>query len=120
MASFMAETTATLGKEQDCPDMFAPPVIITLVCEDLDGNVVNGLYVELVADITMLRFHKGSFNSAESLLPWLAGFAFQRRIRIGRVFTLRRLRWAVRRMLEKVGYTRVDSEMESWVFRVRD
>jgi hypothetical protein len=120
MAGMMVEMAERLGKPQDCPDLFAPPVVVTLICEDKTGKIVNATYMELVADITMLSFHKGSFNSAEALMPVLAGLAYSRTIRIGRVTTLRRIRRAVRGMLEKVGYRRVDEDLEQWVFRVRD
>lgn len=116
----MLEMKDRIGVTPDCPDMFAPPVIVTLVAEDESGTIVQGLYMEMVVDLTMLGLHREAFDSAEVLLPTLAGLAFSRRIRTGRVTTLRSMRSRVRKMLEKVGFRTDAGAVDHWVFRVRD
>lgn len=120
MAGLVVDMQERTGVERDCPDMFAWPVMITLVAEDDSGTIVGAVYMEAIAEIKMLNFNRDAFTSAEALLPLLAGLANERKIRWGRVSTKHWIQRRVSRMLRAVGFELEPDRMDHWLFRVRD
>lgn len=92
-----------IGK-QDRPALLAPPVLIALVAEDEEGRIVGGLYIEAVAEITMVGLSRDVLEGAAELGPELAGFLESRKFRIARVTIPSRLGHVMRRALARVGF----------------
>lgn len=70
-----------LGSKCDLPDLFAPPVILTLVAEDERGHVVDGAFLEAVIDVTKLGARPGGFKSLAGVADELAYFVRSRKFR---------------------------------------
>lgn len=70
-----------LGAKCELPDLFAWPVVITLVAEDERGRVVDGVFIEAVADVTKLGGTSQGFESLAAIEKDLAGFLASRKFR---------------------------------------
>lgn len=106
---------ARLGK-QDNPDLFESPVMLCLVAEDEHGTIVDGIYIEAVAEVTKLSLSPHGY----SLTPILASFLAARKIRVGRVTIPRKLRRLMRPMLELMGLDCVDDQLSHFAYKIQD
>jgi hypothetical protein len=70
-----------IGVKCSLPDLFAPPVVLTLVAEDDTGRVVDGAFLEAVIDVTKLGARPGGFQSLTGIADELAAFARRRKFR---------------------------------------
>jgi hypothetical protein len=115
--AMMEKMNARFGP-QDRPDFLKSPVILTLVAEDAAGWIVDGVYIELVADITKLSTNRAGYASYEKLLPVIQGFLAERGIRLATMAVLTRWAPVMQASLEKMGFGLVDSKYCSWIRRV--
>jgi hypothetical protein len=104
---------------QERPDFFAFPVVLTLVAENLDGIIVDGLYVEFEAYIRKIGLNRQGMLSAEALVPMLGSFLISRKIRIGRVAVPGRLSKIMRASMERMGLTDVTEKFSHWAMKLR-
>lgn len=77
-----------LGR-QDKPNLFAMPVVITLVAEDEQGTIVGGVYGEAVIDFTGIGTDRRVAASVSELFIELGIHLRERTIRIVRVLVPR-------------------------------
>lgn len=63
-----------IGKKETLPDLFKGPVVIALVAEDEQGWIVDGVFIECVADITKLSGNPHGFKSLTKIQGKLASF----------------------------------------------
>lgn len=63
-----------LGVKYPLPDLFAPPVILALVAEDDRGWIVDGVFLECVADVTKLSGNPRGFRALTAIEHDLASF----------------------------------------------
>lgn len=105
--------------EQERPDFFAFPVVLTLVAENPEGIIVDGLYVEFEAYIRKIGLNKQGMRSAEALTPMLASFLVSRRIRLARIAVPTRLAKIMRRTVERTGMVDVTDRFTHWVMKLR-
>lgn len=63
-----------LGVKYGLPDLFAPPVILTLIAENERGWIVDGVFFECVADVTKLSGNPRGFRSLTAIEHDLASF----------------------------------------------
>ncbi len=70
-----------LGVKCTMPDLFAWPVILTLVAEDQRGRIVDGVFLEASVDVTKLGANPNGFASLGGLADELAHFVSTRKIR---------------------------------------
>jgi hypothetical protein len=93
------EMDRKLGK-QDSPNLFALPVLVTLVAEDELGEIVEALYGEAVIDLTLIGCDRRAMASTVELTGPLGSFLkSQWNIRAVRVLVPRRLRAGMKRLL---------------------
>lgn len=104
---------------QDRPDLMDVPVLITLVCADADGRIVDGIYVELVAEIVKFGLDRSAFSAYEKLLPVIGGLLQARKVRIAQMATLKRWSSAMALPLKLLGFERADGKFAYWVRKVR-
>lgn len=88
---------------QERPDFMAFPVVLTLVAENPEGVIVDGLYVEMEACIRKIGLNRQGMKSAEALVPMLASFIVSRKVRIVRVTVPKRLAKIMRGSMERMG-----------------
>jgi hypothetical protein len=94
-----AEMDRKLGR-QDKPNLFALPVLLTLVAEDEAGDIVTALYGEAVVDLTLIGMDRRAMESTAELTRPLGGFLrSQWGIRAVRVLVPMRLRKGMKRLL---------------------
>ena len=105
--------------EQERPDLMAFPVVLTLLAEDEQGRIVDGLYVEFEAYVRMLGLSRRGMISAEALVPMLASFLVSRKIRLGRVAVPVRLARVMQASLERMGLIDVTQRFRHWVLKLR-
>lgn len=105
--------------EQERPDLFAFPVVLTLVAENPEGLIVDGLYVEFEAYIRKIGLNRQGMLSAEALTPMLASFLVSRNIRLARIAVPKRLAKIMRRTVERVGMVDVTDRFTHWVMKLR-
>jgi hypothetical protein len=72
---------AVIGVKAQLPDLFAPPVVLTLVAEDEDGRIVDGAFLEAMIDVTKIGARPGGFQSLTGIAGELAAFARSRKFR---------------------------------------
>ncbi len=70
-----------LGIKNPLPDLFASPVVITVVAEDERGRIVDGAFFEAVIDCTKLGGRRGGFQSLATIADELAWFFKTRKFR---------------------------------------
>jgi hypothetical protein len=104
---------------QERPDFFSFPVILTLVAENSDGIVVDGLYVEMEAYIRKIGLSRQGMLSAEALVPMLGSFLVSRKVRIGRVAVPKRLARVMRESMERMGLVDVTEKFSHWAMKLR-
>jgi hypothetical protein len=104
--------------EQDRPDLFDSPVLITLVAEDGSGAIVDGLYIELVADITKLTANRAGFDAWPHLMPPITGLLKARKIRLAQMFVIERWSKVMGKHLKAMGFSPTAARFASWVRRV--
>lgn len=104
---------------QERPDFFSFPVVLTLVAENADGLVVDGLYVEFEAYIRKIGLSRQGMLSAEALVPMLGSFLVSRKIRIGRVAVPVRLARVMRDSMKRMGLVDVSNTFTHWVMKLR-
>ena len=104
---------------QERPDFFAFPVVLTLVAENIDGVIVDGLYVEFEAYIRKIGLSRQGMLSAEALVPMLGSFLVSRKIRIGRVAVPVRLAKVMRASMERMGLVEVSRMFSHWAMKLR-
>lgn len=109
---------ALFGELDDRPDLFAPPVLITVVAEDLGGSIVDAFYVELVADITKLTTNRAGFAAAELLVPAIASLLQARKVRVAQMSVPRRWVNVMRESMERMGFAPASNQFAQWVRKV--
>jgi hypothetical protein len=107
-----------LGR-RDRPDLFAPPVILTLVAEDAAGVIVDGVAIELVADVTKFTDNRQGFAAFEKLVPVVGAFLDSRKIRVAQMWTPLRWTRAMARAMARMGFDCVAGRYAHWMRRVR-
>ena len=105
--------------EQERPDFFAFPVVLTLVAENADGVMVDGLYVEFEAYLRKIGLSRQGMLSAEALVPMLGSFLVSRKIRIARVAVPARLARVMRDSMRRMGLVEVSRAFSHWVMKLR-
>ena len=71
-----------IGVKCSLPDLFAPPVLLTLVAEDDRGRIVDGVFLEAIVDVTKLGAKPGGFQSLTGIADELASFVHNRKFRL--------------------------------------
>lgn len=104
---------------QERPDFFAFPVVLTLVAENSDGLIVDGLYVEFEAYIRKIGLSRQGMISAEALVPMLGSFLVSRKVRLGRVAVPKRLERIMAGSMKRMGLTDVTDKFSHWVMKLR-
>lgn len=104
--------------KQDRPDLFAAPVILTLVAEDFTGEIVDALYIELIAEITKITANRAGFDAYQLLLPHIRSFLHARNIRVAQMAVLPRWKRVMAASLERMGFWCIDSRFSCWVRKV--
>lgn len=115
----LLDTAHMMVGPQERPDFFAFPVVLTLVAEDADGIIVDGLYVEMEAYIRKIGLNKTGMLSAEALVPMLGSFLVSRKIRIGRVAVPARLARVMRDSMRRMGLVDVSNTFTHWAMKLR-
>lgn len=92
---------------------------MTLVAEDQDGLVVDGLYIEFEAYIRKIGLSRQGMLSAEALVPMLASFIVSRNVRIARVAVPSRLARVMRNSMRRMGLIDVSESFSHWVMKLR-
>lgn len=121
----MPEIESIIGKmeakygAQDRPNLFSVPVLITLVCRDTDGRIVDGLYVEAIAEIVKFGTNRAAFSAYEKLLPHIGGLLAARGFRIAQMATLKRWASVMALPLTMLGFSRTDGRFAYWTRKVR-
>lgn len=105
---------------QDRPNLFEPPVMITLVAKNEAGEIVDGLSIELVAEIGKLTTNREGFSAYPKLLPHIGGFLQARGVRVAQMAVASRRVPAMQPMLEEMGFRPVEPVLSMWVRKVRD
>lgn len=105
-----------LGK-QDRPDLFAMPVVLTLVAENENGVVVQGIYGEAVIDFTGIGTDRRAMASIGELFPALHEHFFERTIRVIRVLVPKRLAAGMKAMLP--GMVELSIKFASFAYTIR-
>lgn len=104
---------------QERPDFFAFPVVLTLVAENADGVIVDGLYIEFEAYIRKIGLNRQGMLSAEALVPMLGSFLASRKIRLGRVAVPKRLAKVMGTSMERMGLIDVSEKFSHWAMKLR-
>lgn len=104
---------------QDRPNLFAPPVLLTLVAENSGGHIVDGLYVELVAEIVKFSDSRAAFAAYPKLLPYIGSFLQSRNVRVAQMNVLSRWERVMCGALAAMGFKRVAPKYSTWMRRVR-
>ena len=89
---------------QDRPRLWESPVLLTLVGLNENGTIVCALYVEAVAELTMIGLSHDGFEGAGELLPELSHFLLERKFRIARITIPKKLGTFMRATLAKLGF----------------
>jgi hypothetical protein len=105
-----------LGR-QDKPDLFAMPVVLTLVAEDEQGVIVSGVYGEAVIDFTGIGTDRRSMACLGELFPVLEAHLLERTIRTVRVLVPRRLAKGMKAVLP--GLSEITQQFAQFVYQIR-
>lgn len=117
--TFLLDAAGQMMGPQERPDFFAFPVVLTLVAENLDGIIVDGLYIEFEAYLRKIGLNKQGMNSLEALVPTLGSFLVSRKIRLARVAVPSRLAKIMRGTVERCGFTDVTEKFIHFVRQLR-
>jgi hypothetical protein len=112
-------TTEAKYGAQDRPDLFSVPVVITLVCRDADGSIVDGIYVEAIAEIVKFGTNRAAFSAYDALLPHIGGLLANRGFRIAQIATLRRWAGVMAFPMKILGFERSDGRLAYWMRKIR-
>lgn len=103
-----------LNERQKAPNLFAAPVMLTLVAEDAIGNVVDALYVEAQVEVVKMGLSADSFTATldieRDLYAWLRGLGIKR----ATVRTRSSLKEAMRPILSFLGFECEDDDFSHW------
>lgn len=91
--------------EQDRPDLFAFPVLLTLVLEDGAGKIVGAKYVECSATFSVVGIDGVLTEALADLQPYVQGFLAEKGIRVAVAPVAKRLVRFMRGRLERAGFT---------------
>lgn len=105
-----------LGK-QDRPDLFAMPVVLTLVAEDEHGIIVSGLYGEAVIDFTGIGTDRRAMLTASEIIPTLHEFLLERTIRVVRVLVPKRVAKGMSALLP--GLSEITQSFAQFIYQIR-
>lgn len=115
----LLDSAHMMAGAQERPDFFAFPVVLTLVAENPDGVIVDGLYIEFEAYIRKIGLSKQGMISVEALVPMLGSFLVSRKIRLGRVAVPKRLARIMCDSMRRMGLIEVTDLFSHWVMRLR-
>lgn len=118
LTALLDDAESILGK-QERANLFEFPVVLTLVAEDEEGRIIDGLYIEFEAFVRKLGLNRQGMQSAEALVPMLGGFLESRKIRLGRVAVPRRLARVMRESMARMKMYCDDSDFIHFVRRIR-
>jgi hypothetical protein len=110
-------TERLLGK-QDKPMLFAPPVLLTMVAENDQGEIVDAFYCEAVIDVTKIGCSRSGFEGCEVLIEDLRQWARHRSFRLARIAIPTKLKNLMAATLKKFGFSCVDSGLSHWARRL--
>lgn len=102
----------------DRPDPFSPPVLVTIVAENELGEIVDGLYVELVAEIVKFSDSRRAFSAYPLLLPHIGALLQARKVRIAQMFVRTRWERVMRPALMKMGFVSSTATYRHWLRKV--
>jgi hypothetical protein len=111
-----ADMEARLG-EQDRPDFFSDPVVLTLVAEDETGTVVSALYGETTIELTSIGLHKPSIETISEIFPDLKQFFADRFYRVANVFVYKPLARLLRKFIP--GCVQTKDTLARFTYRIR-
>jgi hypothetical protein len=94
---------------QSAPPQFQFPVILSLVARDETGAIVDGCYIEMVAEVVKLGFTKAGTEDFAELAPHLTTFMQGRKIRVVQVHARRRMSRFLRPLYERLGFKAMDA-----------
>lgn len=109
------EMDGKLG-QQDKPNLFAMPVVITLVCEDEQGVIQSAIYGEAVVDFTAIGTDRGAMTGVHEIFPELARHLSERSIRIVRVLVPKYLARGMARVLPTL--TEITQSVAQFVLKI--
>jgi hypothetical protein len=101
-----------LGAKCSLPDLFASPVVLTLVAEDERGRVVDGAFFEAVIDCTKLSGRPGGFQSLTGIAGELGAFFQSRTFRRATAAMPPKVSEKMAAGLERAGF--VHQQLELW------
>lgn len=107
-----------LGRTQQDPSLFAPPVILSLVAEDKSGRIVDLVYVEAQVEIVKVACTRQGFKEAWALEEDLSLFLRARGFKKVLVRTSKRLKVAMSVALEWAGFHCSDDTHSVWTRRL--
>jgi hypothetical protein len=102
----------------DRPDLFAWPVVLTLVAEDDQGFIVDGVFLEAVVDVTKIGCSPEGFESLVGIAPELAGFVASRKMRFVYAILPTRLDRVMGKLLKLAGFEDRGKMQSVWAKRI--
>lgn len=103
-----------LDEKQKSPNLFVPPVMLALVAEDVDGDVVDCLYVEAQCEVIKIGCSATSFTETagleSDLYAWLRGMGLRTAI----IKTRQSLKEKMRSGLSFLGFECMDDDFSHW------
>lgn len=107
-----------LGCAQDLAPLFSRPTLITLVAEDADGNIVDGLVAEAHIDITKLGVSRTGFESTIAVADDIADWLKERGFRMASIVVPKSLSSRMAGVLTKMGFRSKESRSVYWSKRL--
>jgi hypothetical protein len=89
---------------QGVPSLFQWPVILSLVARDEQGEIVDGCYIEMIAEIAKLGFTKEGVEDFLDLKPSLVGFMRAKKIRVAQVHARKRIAGFLAPIYDRIGF----------------
>ena len=103
-----------LRETQKSPALFDRPVLLALVAEDVDGTVVDCLYVEAQVEVVKVGCTVAGLEETagleSDLYAWLRGMGFK----TATIRTRKSLKEKMRTVLEHLGFHCEDEEFSRW------
>jgi hypothetical protein len=107
-------TERLLHEKQKSPALFERPVLLALVAEDVEGHIVDALYVEAQVEVVKIGCTEdGLVETAgleSDLYSWLHGLGFK----TATIRTRKSLKEKMRVVLEYLGFHCEDDEFSYW------
>jgi len=95
-------------------ELFARPVVVAFVAENLFGDIVDCLYVEAQVEIVKIGLSEDSFMEVDGIAPelneWLKGMGFK----TATIRTRKSLTEMMSVVLEYLGFTCEDKAFSRW------